>query len=95
MLDDTATKGGGEYFLADNTTTLSTALTRIAISILDQATTFSAPSVPVNAFNRTQNLDDVFVSVFQPSSTVRWPGNLKRYGLADGKLVDRNGGPGG
>lgn len=91
LLADTAEKGGGEYHLADDTTSLTSALTKITVSILDDAATFTAPSVPVNAFNRTQNLKDVFVSVFNPSSTVHWPGNMKKYRLVSGQLIDANG----
>jgi type IV pilus assembly protein PilY1 len=47
--------------------------------------------VPVNAFNRTQNLSDVFVSVFQPSATVHWPGNVKKYKLVNRELVGQDG----
>jgi len=90
LLAETATKGGGAYYLADDTSTLTSALTKIVVSILDDASTFTAPSVPVNAFNRTQNLDDIFVSVFNPSSTLRWPGNLKKYKLLRGGFVDAN-----
>lgn len=93
LLEATAEKSGGKYFLADNTTTLASALTKIVVSILDDASTFTAPSVPVNAFNRTQNLDDVFVSVFNPSSTVHWPGNVKKYKLINGVFVDVNDNP--
>ena len=90
LLASTAARGGGEYFTADDTTTLSSALTKIVVSILDDASTFTAPSVPVNAFNRTQNLDDIFVSLFNPSSSVHWPGNLKKYTLKNGQFVDAN-----
>jgi len=90
VLKSTAERSGGEYYLADDTTTLSSALTKIVVSILDDASTFTAPSVPVNAFNRTQNLDDIFVSVFNPSSTVHWPGNLKKYRLKGGRFFDAN-----
>ncbi|MEE4184659.1 MAG: PilC/PilY family type IV pilus protein [Gammaproteobacteria bacterium] len=90
LLAETARKGGGGYYLADNTSTLTSALTKIVVSILDDASTFTAPSVPVNAFNRTQNLDDIFVSVFNPSSTLRWPGNLKKYKLLRGEFIDAN-----
>jgi type IV pilus assembly protein PilY1 len=93
LLRDTANKGGGEYYLADNTATLTSALTKISVSILDLSSTFTAPAVPVNAFNRTQNLDDVFVSVFQPSTTINWPGNLKKYKLVGNQLVDQNADP--
>ncbi len=90
LLKSTAQRGGGEYKLADNTSTLANVLSEIILSIKDDATTFTAPSVPVNAFNRTQNLNDVFVSVFQPSSTVHWPGNLKKYRLINGELVGQD-----
>ncbi len=93
ILASTAARGGGEYLLADDTASLSTALTKIVLSILEDATTFTAPSVPVNAFNRTQNLQDLFVSVFQPAPNVHWPGNLKKYKLIGGVLVGQDSQP--
>ena len=50
-------------------------------------TTFVAPAVAVNAFNRTQNLNQMFVSVFAPSPKKHWPGNLKKYQLWNGEIV--------
>ena len=93
LLVTTAARGGGEYHLADDTASLSTALSGIVLSIFDNAGTFAAPAVPVNAFNRTQNLSDVFVSVFQPTETARWVGNLKKYRLAGNQLVGQDGQP--
>ncbi len=90
ILASTAARGGGEYLLADDTASLSSALTEIVMSILDDATTFTAPSVPVNSFNRTQNLQDLFVSVFQPAPSMHWPGNLKKYKLVGGVLVGQD-----
>ena len=91
LLATTAARGGGEYHLADDTASLSTALSGIVLSIFDNVGTFAAPAVPVNAFNRTQNLSDVFISVFQPTETARWRGNLKKYRLANGQLVGQDG----
>ena len=91
LLVTTAARGGGEYHLADDTASLATALSGIVLSIFDNAGTFAAPAVPVNSFNRTQNLTDVFISVFQPTETARWIGNLKKYRLTDGILVGQNG----
>ena len=91
VLQDTADGGGGTYQLADDTSSLSVALTEIILDIFDETTTFTAPSVPVNAFNRTQNLQDVFVSVFEPSNLMHWPGNLKKYRLVNGELTDQTG----
>ncbi len=93
LLASTASRGGGEYKLADDAGSLTVALTEIVQSILDDATTFTAPSVPVNAFNRTQNLNDVFVSVFQPTGHRHWLGNLKKYRLVGGELVGQDGAP--
>ena len=59
-----------------------------------QHASFTAPATPVNAFNRTQNLGDVYVSVFRPSASQRWRGNVKKYRLGtDGSLLGRNGQP--
>ncbi len=93
LLVSTAARGGGEYHLADDTATLSTALSGIVLSIFDNVGTFAAPAVPVNAFNRTLNLSDVFVSVFQPTETARWLGNLKKYKLEGAVLVGQDGRP--
>ena len=87
ILDATATKGGGVYYTADDTASLSTTLTNIVTSILDDNTTFTAPTVPVNTFNRTQTLNDLYVTVFAPSAQEQWPGNLKKYKLVDGIIV--------
>ncbi len=93
ILAETAQRGGGAYFLADDTASLSTALTDIVRNILDTQTTFTAPTVSVNAFNRTRNLNDLYVTVFQPTGDTHWPGNLKKYRLsaATGDILDANG----
>lgn len=93
LLETTAQLGGGRYFKADDTSSLTGALTDIVSSILKEATSFTAPAVPVNAFNRTQNLSDVYVSVFEPSGASHWPGNLKKYRIEGGRLVGQDGQP--
>lgn len=93
FLQETARKGGGQYYSAGDTATLQTALTAIVLDILDDATTYSTPTAPVNAFNRTQNLNDVFVSVFSPAINRHWPGNLKQYRFEGSVMVDQHGNP--
>ncbi|MGH8238881.1 MAG: pilus assembly protein, partial [Steroidobacteraceae bacterium] len=83
-LNRTAQAGsGGKYnaFLADNAENLTTVLTGLALQILQTNTTFTAPAVAVNAFNRTRSLNDLYVSVFQPAGERHWPGNLKKYSV--------------
>ena len=93
LLESTATRGGGEYHMADDTASLATALSGIVLSIFDNAGSFAAPAVPVNTFNRAENLNEVYISVFQPSELTRWTGNLKKYWFSGGELVGQNGEP--
>jgi type IV pilus assembly protein PilY1 len=90
ILEDTARRGGGRYYTASDAASLSSALTDIVTGILETQTTFTSPAVSVNSFNRTQNLNDLYISVFQPSATRHWPGNLKKFRLraADSQIVD-------
>ena len=48
--------------------------------ILSVSTTFVSGSVPVNVFNRTQVLADVYLALFQPDVNAKpfWAGNLKK-----------------
>jgi type IV pilus assembly protein PilY1 len=82
LLESTAARGGGRYFETTDTASLTAALTELAESFEEEGGLFAAPTVAVNAFNRTSTLNDVFLSVFEPSETLRWVGNLKKYRLA-------------
>jgi len=87
-LQSAANRGGGQAYQADDLSSLSAVFNSIITNILQTSTTFTTPTVAVNAFNRTQTLDDLFVSVFQPDSSVHWPGNLKKYRIEDGVIMD-------
>ncbi|MEZ5500460.1 MAG: PilC/PilY family type IV pilus protein [Steroidobacteraceae bacterium] len=91
FLDSVATRGGGKnYTIADDVTELTDTLQKVFSDILSNSTTFTTPTVAVNAFNRAQTQNDLFVSVFRPASELRWPGNIKKYKLVGGKIVDVN-----
>jgi type IV pilus assembly protein PilY1 len=93
-LRNTASGAGGVFYEANDTASLTTVLTNISRDILAFNTSFTAPAVSVNAFNRTQNLNDLYVTVFRPSETMFWDGNIKKYHLrADGTIEDVNGNP--
>ena len=91
LLDQTATRGGGEAYSANNVSNLTTTLQAIVGNILQTSSTFTAPSVSINAFNRTESLNDLYISVFNPESTAHWPGNLKKYAFRNGRIVDASG----
>ncbi len=90
ILRETAARGGGDYFLADDVQSLTLALLEIVNDIQDRTLSFAAPAVAVNTFNRTQNLNDLYLTQFAASEKVHWPGNLKKYRISDGQIVDRN-----
>jgi type IV pilus assembly protein PilY1 len=92
VLQEAAQKSGGRYFRANDTAELTTALSSIVTSILDTNTTFVSPTVSVNSFNRTQNLNDLYITMFRPTGQVHWPGNLKKYRLrpSDSTIIDAN-----
>lgn len=89
ILGSTASAGGGRAYVATDTITLTEAFQDIARDVVDAKVSFTSPTVSVNAFNRTQNLNDLFITVFAPTEQYHWPGNLKKYRLkADGTIVD-------
>lgn len=90
ILKRTAELSGGEYYLASDVKSLTAALTDIVTDIFDRDISFTAPAVAVNTFNRTQNLNDLYVSVFRATDEVHWPGNIKKYELKEGEIRDAN-----
>ena len=88
ILRDTALQSGGQYFLADDVETLTVALLKIVGEINDRTLSFSAPAVTVNTFNRTQNLNDIYLTMFGARPKTHWPGNLKKYRIVDSEIRD-------
>ncbi len=92
-LNAAATRGGGKAYTATSLTELTSAFNQILAEVIKTNTTFSAPAVAVNAFNRTQTLNDLYVSVFSPKASFHWPGNVKKYKVVNGVVVDSTGAP--
>jgi type IV pilus assembly protein PilY1 len=92
FLQNAAAAGGGAAYTATDYASLTSVFNQILANIAaDIDTSFSAPSVAVNAFNRTQTLDDLYVSVFSPQTTMHWPGNLKKYKVVNEVVTDADG----
>jgi type IV pilus assembly protein PilY1 len=91
ILKDTAVNSGGQYFLADDVESLTKTLLAIIANINDRSLSFSAPAVSVNTFNRTQNLNDLYLTMFGAKAKAHWPGNLKKYRITDRNITDANG----
>src|SRR5258706_4589916 len=99
LLQSMAHAGGGKYFVANNEAQILAALQKILAEIQSVNSTFASASLPVNATNRTQNANQVFIGTFRPDpdANPRWFGNLKQYaiGRVNGvlDLVDKDGKP--
>jgi type IV pilus assembly protein PilY1 len=86
-----AKAGGGKYFAAKNEQQIIDALRQILIEIQAVNVSFASTSLPVNATNRSQNENQVFIGMFRPDPAAkpRWFGNLKRFQLiTSGANVD-------
>lgn len=88
ILSEAARRGGGTYNQVSDTGSLRNAFAGALESILDKATTFTAPSVSVNNFNRLTNFNELYFSLFQPQSSPNWIGNVKKYQLVGDEIVD-------
>lgn len=88
ILEETARVSGGQYLLADDTDSLLVALTDIVSQVNERALSFTAPAVSVNTFNRTRNLNNVYLTTFAARGNAHWPGNLKAYRIQGGTIVD-------
>ena len=89
-LQDAATAGGGRAYTATSLNELTSVFSAIFAEVAKTNTLFSAPAVAVNAFNRTQTLNDLYVSVFSPAANYHWSGNVKKYKVVGNEVVDAN-----
>jgi type IV pilus assembly protein PilY1 len=89
FLTEAANRGGTDpSYNATDLEGLVDTLRNIVTKISDSRGTFVTPSVSVNSFNRNQTLNDLYVSLFTPTQSEHWPGNLKKYRLKNGVIVD-------
>lgn len=99
LLMSMAKHGGGRYFTARDDDSIVGGLREILIDVQSVNSVFTSASVPINATNRTQHENQVYIGMFRPDMDAkpRWYGNLKRYqvGLVNGAVVltDRNNSP--
>lgn len=92
LLQETATNGGGQYYVANNVSGLLEAFEEIMASISEENAVFVAPVVPVSRMNRTFAGDRIYIGFFRPMQSGRWLGNIKKYGIDDyGNLLDADG----
>lgn len=97
LLFNMAKVGGGKYYQANSEEDILNAIRQILIEIQSVNSVFASASLPINATNRSQNENQVFIGMFRPdpAGLPRWYGNLKRYQIAmfgqEAKLADKDG----
>ncbi len=83
MLKAMSDVGDGEYFNANTADELLSAFTAITSNIVQRQTSFVAPSIAANAFNRLFSRDEVYFGLFEPDKNTRWQGNVKKYAVCE------------
>lgn len=94
LLSDAARRGGGLYYTASSAEDLAAAFQGAITAILATAGSFTAPSVAVDTFTRTESRNEVFFAMFEPQEGTDWPGNIKKLRIditnGDAVLKDAN-----
>ena len=78
-----AEDGGGQFFEASTADQLTAVFNQILDDVQDRTTSFAAPALSVNAFNKLFHRNEVFFSLFTPGRDMRWEGNVKKYQLCE------------
>jgi type IV pilus assembly protein PilY1 len=76
---DWAKAGGGNFYEAADSADLLEIFRTIISSAMTESTSFAAPSLSVNTFNRMYHRNEVYFSLFKPTHNQRWDGNVKKY----------------
>ncbi|MCV6637849.1 PilC/PilY family type IV pilus protein [Candidatus Albibeggiatoa sp. nov. NOAA] len=83
-LKEWAKEGGGNFYEASSASELTEIFRTIISSAMTESTSFAAPTLSVNTFNRMFHRNEVYFSLFKPGHTQRWDGNIKKYEICIG-----------
>lgn len=83
LLEDAAGESGGEYIVAYNKEQLIAAFYSLAL-MMSESVSFTAPVVSVDAVNKIQSGDDLYMGLFLPMDSTYWAGNVKKFKMGDG-----------
>ena len=92
FMTSVAQAGGGDYFPANDASSFAEALKTIIQEASKVAGSFAAPVYTVDPSSRLANSRDIYLPLFENSSSPRWSGNLKKFKLnAGGQIIDKTG----
>jgi type IV pilus assembly protein PilY1 len=90
LLNAAAKAGGGAYYNATDASGLSSALNNIIKDIAARQFTMAAPSVAASNIDKTQYLDNLYMTGFVPGKGPFWGGNLKKLKYTSTGIKDAN-----
>jgi type IV pilus assembly protein PilY1 len=88
LLEEAASYGGGENFVASNQEELSSSLNSAISQIREVNDSFTSPSVASNNVDQTRSRDAIYYAMFYPETGTRWRGNLKKLKVSGSDIVD-------
>jgi type IV pilus assembly protein PilY1 len=96
FLKDLARKGNGFFYEASSPQELRRVFGNLFFDMIDNDSVFTPMGSSTNEFNRRKHRNELYFSVFKPSLSPRWQGNLKKYqwgttGGAALRIEDRHG----
>jgi type IV pilus assembly protein PilY1 len=99
FIKDMANLGGGDFYEATSADDLTTIFETFLAQVRNVPTSFVAPSLATNAFNRLLSRDEIYFGLFTPENDIRWPGNAKKFnicvdsddGCTPGEILDASG----
>jgi len=81
---------GGSYRQVVTAMQLQVALSQSIDTMTVTANSYLPAAVPVNNYQRMGLDDELYFALFQPRYSQRWHGNIKKYWLLEGEIVDAN-----
>ena len=86
--------GDGAFYSVNDYSSLVSAIKQSMITIDSSLATLSAPGITYASDTQLDIGDEIYYTVFEPSASPGWRGNLKRYRLSDkGMIVGQDGKP--
>jgi hypothetical protein len=85
-----ATNGRGNYYAVNTASELINAFKSVISATEAVAKTFSAPVYTVDPASFLAHSDEIFIPMFNQKDSPLWEGNLKKFKLLNGKIVDSN-----
>ncbi len=85
VLQQAASRSGGNNYVANDSDELAAALTAAIASIREWNPTVASPTVPLSALNRSESGEQVYVAFFGPSNSQAWEGTVKQFRFGEGE----------